>query len=160
MSCPQTPHLMPVAAPSPPGAATAEASTCPNVAPQLEQYSVPGALVVLQTGQTTGEAEVLPPLTGCAAAESIGAPQLGQYPSSGTTDLPHVGHTWVAAWLVRCALANPNNLFLSVVLLRAKQAPVYTGTAPAVEIVYLHLPVLHSAQAAPPVSVTSSVRCT
>ncbi len=78
----------------------------------------------------------------------MGEPQLGQYPSSGTTDLPHVGHTCVAACLVRCALANPNYLFLSVVLLRAKQARVYTVTAPAVEIVYLHLPLLHSAMRA------------
>ena len=84
---------MPVAAPSPRGVAAAVPSTCPNGAPQLEQNSVPGGFVVLQTGQTIGEAEVLPPPAGCAAAESIGAPQLGQYPSSGTTDLPHVGHT-------------------------------------------------------------------
>jgi hypothetical protein len=63
----------------------------------LEQYSVPGGLVVLQTGHTMGEAEVavvlVLPVVGCAAAWFMGEPQLGQYPLSGTTDLPHVGHT-------------------------------------------------------------------
>ena len=92
MSWPHTPHLTPVERPSPPEA-RGVLSTWARGAPQLEQNSVPGGLLVLQMGQIIADVAVLPTGGADAPAESIGEPQLGQYPSSGTTDLPHVGHT-------------------------------------------------------------------
>lgn len=121
ISVEQTAHFTGLtAAASAPGAAPPPV-TSPRGAPQLEQYSVPGGLTVLQTEQEITELDAPSPLFPVEISPPgtcIGEPQLGQYPSSGTTFSPQVGHT-CAAWedlealgaaLLGFALANFYNL--------------------------------------------------